>query len=290
MKVTGGCHCGSLTRPKSIRRLSGSALDRAGLWRSVLHTRRWMAQIECVMGVADDRTYLQQRSNRLRRVLRAGHAAVHSSTTTSSPTAGRPVGAGRGDGHRCRPAALAIVSPSGSVIGGDVSPNMLGMARKRLASLPVRLGQFDAHDLPFPEGSFDGVICQLGLMFFDDPLRALREFRRVLRPGGRAAVSVNSTPERPLFLRVGAAIAEHVPAGFQEVSVSTETREIGFVSFDGYFSGIEKGCHDRGQEYVRLPEELRHRVRADVRRGLSLPSDDVAFTINMELLIGCGRA
>ena len=77
-------------------------------------------------------------------------------------------------------AALAVVGPSGSVIGGDVSLNMLDVARKRLANLPVRLEQFDAHTLPFSDGSFDAVICQLGLMFFDDPLRALREFRRVL--------------------------------------------------------------------------------------------------------------
>lgn len=95
-------------------------------------------------------------------------------------------------------AALAIVGASGSVIGGDVSPNMLDVTRKRLANLPVRLEQFDAHNLPFADGSFDGVICQLGLMFFDDPVRALWEFRRVLRPGGRAVVSVNSTPDRSL--------------------------------------------------------------------------------------------
>ena len=43
-------------------------------------------------------------------------------------------------------AALAVVGPSGSVIGGDVSLNMLDVARKRLANLPVRLEQFDAHD------------------------------------------------------------------------------------------------------------------------------------------------
>jgi ubiquinone/menaquinone biosynthesis C-methylase UbiE len=206
------------------------------------------------------------------------------------------------------------VGPSGSVIGGDVSPNMLDVARKRLAHLPIILVQFDAHDLPFAEGSFDAVICQLGLMFFDDPERALREFRRVLRPGGRAAVSVNSTPESSLFLRVGAVIARHVPAkaeiftrpfsirdagrlrglfdnaGFQNINVSVATRDIGFASFDDYFSGIVKGATISGQEYIILPEELRRRVRADVRSSLSLPSVDGAFSIKMELLVGSGSA
>jgi ubiquinone/menaquinone biosynthesis C-methylase UbiE len=211
-------------------------------------------------------------------------------------------------------AALAIVGPSGSVIGGDVSPNMLDVARKRLANQPIRLEHFDAHNLPFADGTFDTVICQLGLMFFDDPVRALRESRRVLRPGGRAAVSINSMPENSLFLRVGAVIARHVPAkaemftrpfsirdaarlhglfdiaGFREISVTKETREIGFASFDDYFGGIEKGATISGQEYVLLPEILRRRVREDVRRGLPVPSVDGAFTIEMELLIGSGSA
>jgi ubiquinone/menaquinone biosynthesis C-methylase UbiE len=211
-------------------------------------------------------------------------------------------------------AALAVVGPSGSVIGGDVSPNMLDIARKRLANLPVTLQQADAHNLPFADGSFDAVICQLGLMFFDDPVRALHEFRRVLRPGSRAAVSVNSTPDHSLFLRVGAVMARHIPAkaemftrpfsirnaarlhglfdnaGFREIEVTRETREIGFASFDDYFSGIERGATISGQEYVLLPEELKHRVREDVRRGLPLPIDDGAFSIEMELLIGCGIA
>jgi SAM-dependent methyltransferase len=59
-------------------------------------------------------------------------------------------------------AVLAFVGRSGSVIGGDVSPNMLDFARNRLANLPVPLEHFDARNLPFADGSFDAVICSLG--------------------------------------------------------------------------------------------------------------------------------
>ena len=95
-------------------------------------------------------------------------------------------------------------------------------------------------------------------------------------PGGRTAVAVNSTPERSLFTRIGTVIGEHVPAkaeqlnryasirtgerlgmllrgaGFAEVEVYSETRRFSFASFDDYFSGIEAGAGNPGQEYVKL--------------------------------------
>ena len=53
-----------------------------------------------------------------------------------------------------------------------------------------------ALDLPFPAEKFDLVLCQLGLQFFPDQGRALREMRRVLSPSGRVALSVYSPIER----------------------------------------------------------------------------------------------
>ena len=54
----------------------------------------------------------------------------------------------------------------------------LGTAR------PVEWRQADGMRLPFPDGSFDAVICQFGVMFFPDKSKAFSEARRVLRPGG----------------------------------------------------------------------------------------------------------
>ena len=55
-------------------------------------------------------------------------------------------------------------------------------------------------------------MCSLGLMFFPDASRGLAEFRRVLRPGGRAAVSVNTVPQRSYNTRIKLAIARHGPS------------------------------------------------------------------------------
>jgi ubiquinone/menaquinone biosynthesis C-methylase UbiE len=63
---------------------------------------------------------------------------------------------------------------------------------------PIDWIEGSALDLPFPAGTFDLVLCQLGLQFFPDQGRALREMRRVLSPSGSVALSVYSPVERTL--------------------------------------------------------------------------------------------
>ena len=94
-------------------------------------------------------------------------------------------------------AALAAVGPTGHVVAADVSPAMAEKARERLGKAPnASVSVEDGQALSFADCSFDVVLCNLGLMFFSDPVRGLSEFRRVLRPGGRVAVSVNTVVER----------------------------------------------------------------------------------------------
>lgn len=85
-------------------------------------------------------------------------------------------------------AAAARVGPTGAATGLDVNPVMLAVARAHAPEIEWREGRAEA--LPFAEASFDAVLCQFGLMFFDDRVGALREMQRVLRPGGTLAVAV----------------------------------------------------------------------------------------------------
>ena len=106
--------------------------------------------------------------------------------------------------------AAAKVGPSGAVSGLDIHPGMISEARQVCADQP----QFswhvaDAQSLPLPEESFDVVLCQMGLQFMPGKLAALREMRRVLKPGGRLLVNVPG-PMPDLFAVLTDALTRHV--------------------------------------------------------------------------------
>jgi ubiquinone/menaquinone biosynthesis C-methylase UbiE len=84
--------------------------------------------------------------------------------------------------------AARRVAPGGTVTGLDRNEGMLAVARRKAPGIGWRQGM--AESLPFPDGTFDAVLSQFGLMFFEDRAQALREMARVTRPGGRIAVAV----------------------------------------------------------------------------------------------------
>lgn len=84
--------------------------------------------------------------------------------------------------------ALNLVGDSGRVVGLDVDQSMLEVARRSERRVEWKIA--DAAALPFDDESFDVVVCQAGLMFFADQVKAMTEVRRVLRSDGRAVVHV----------------------------------------------------------------------------------------------------
>ena len=114
-------------------------------------------------------------------------------------------------------AAAEIVGERGRLLSTDFSPEMVEIARRRGAELGLRNVDYrviDAERIELDADSVDGVLCQSGYMLMADPAAALSETRRVLRSGGRLALSVWGAPEgNPWASIAGRFLVErgHVP-------------------------------------------------------------------------------
>jgi demethylmenaquinone methyltransferase/2-methoxy-6-polyprenyl-1,4-benzoquinol methylase len=98
--------------------------------------------------------------------------------------------------------ALELVRQKGcSVVGADQSPQMLDEARRRLLLAAeterIRLVEASAQELPFEDGSFDGLTAAYLLRYLDDLPAGLAELARVLRPGATAALLDFGVPSAP---------------------------------------------------------------------------------------------
>jgi SAM-dependent methyltransferase len=121
--------------------------------------------------------------------------------------------------------AAARVGVSGEVTGLDALAGMLEVARAvgQPADPAIDWVEADAQALPLPDASFDVVMCQQGLQFFPDKLRALEEARRVLAPDGRLALSVwRGIDHSPAVAALQTALEVHAPevAGFLPLAFS----------------------------------------------------------------------
>jgi SAM-dependent methyltransferase len=107
--------------------------------------------------------------------------------------------------------ATEMVAPGGTVISTDFVPEMVSAAQQRAQALGVenvRFRQLDAQSIDFDAASLDGVLCRWGYMLMADGEAALRETRRVLKPGARVALAVHAAPEyNPWMALIGRELA-----------------------------------------------------------------------------------
>jgi ubiquinone/menaquinone biosynthesis C-methylase UbiE len=213
--------------------------------------------------------------------------------------------------------AVQIVGDIGFVVGVDISLEMLTSRHARLDAPMYWSVNADGQALPFKNGAFDAVVCQLGLQFFPSPAAGLSEFRRVVRAGGTVAVCVNATPDRlPMWGILSDAMDRFLTqeqrnvlamswsladpellkglfrdAGFEGIRVEPIRREGTIDGFDDYWAPIEEGVGQIPQTYHALDAADRSSVREEVHARLAqYETPDGKMTMAVEMLICCGRA
>jgi ubiquinone/menaquinone biosynthesis C-methylase UbiE len=200
--------------------------------------------------------------------------------------------------------AAERVGPSGEVTAVDINPEILAMGRSLppVVGAPIDWRDGSAEGLPLPDGSFDAVLCQLGLQFFPDRLTALREMRRVLSPTGRVVASVyGPIAQNPANHALSDALDDRVAigasrtkrsehalgdptelaelvakAGFADVSVATDAITIDYDS-PAEFVRIQLTATPLARLFADTPaaerERIMREVTADVQAGLAPYTD-----------------
>jgi SAM-dependent methyltransferase len=193
--------------------------------------------------------------------------------------------------------AAATLGDDGRLISTDFSREMVEVARRRGTQL--RLGNvdyrvIDAERIELDSGSVDGVLCQSTYMLAADPAAALAETRRVLRPGGRLALSVWGAPERNPWASIGGMILierGHMPppepgapgvfsmaseertrallndAGFTSVRTEEVPVRFGFRDLDDYEQWVLDVAGPFATVVRGLPEDEREVLRERLREA-----------------------
>jgi ubiquinone/menaquinone biosynthesis C-methylase UbiE len=213
-----------------------------------------------------------------------------------------------GTGQLAFPAARAV-GARGSVLGVDLSQRMVDAARRRSQHRRppnTRFLRMDAQRLALPDARFDVALCSLGLMYLPDPGQALREMRRVLRPGGRLALSVWGERARcgwaALFEIVDAEVASEVcplffglgredalarlciDTGLQQVR--QQRLSVALTYADG-----DEACRAAfvggpvALAWSRFSQAARDRVRARYLDGLAAWRDGAGYRVPAEFVI-----
>jgi SAM-dependent methyltransferase len=216
-------------------------------------------------------------------------------------------------------AAARRVGPSGHVLATDIAPALLERAAADaraagLSNLATRELDGEALDV-LPAASFDAAISRVGLIYFPDQQRALAGMRHALKPGGRVAAIVYSTPDRNGFFSIpvklireraklpaplpgqpgpfslggdGVLQAAFAKAGLRDIEVRKVPSPVRLPSAAECVRFERESFGALHQMMVSLTLPQRDAVWSDIERALSEFETDDGFVGPCEMLVGVG--
>ena len=220
------------------------------------------------------------------------------------------VACGTGIGARI---AAEAVAPNGKVVGLDIDPGMVEVARRLAEGLGAATEWHcgSAIEIPFADETFDLCLCLQGLQFFPDRAQGFSELRRVLRPTGRLVASIWGPIEHNkghLALvqalekqNVDAAAAKRPfsfsdaeeikviagRAGFPAVEIQTEERLSRFPSVEGFIDSLASGAPSTRHALAQLLDEGRQDLVKDVKEILEpyVKENELNFPMRTHVVI-----
>jgi ubiquinone/menaquinone biosynthesis C-methylase UbiE len=208
--------------------------------------------------------------------------------------------------------AAERLGDSGSLLGTDVNPGMLEVARSVADGARIKWHEADAESLPFADESFDVVLCQMGLQFIPNKLASLREMRRVLASGGRAVLNLPGPEPEPMAVFADA-LARHVDpkvasflhlvfslyepdevreimgsAGFRDIDVRRATKELRVPPPEQFMWQYIHSTPIAGV-LAELDEERRAALERDVCTQWLEYCADGAMTLQVGMTTAIGR-
>ena len=211
-----------------------------------------------------------------------------------------------------------IVGPSGHVTATDLGPGMIAFAEELAKSKGLRNTDFrvvDVEALLFPDRSFDVVSSRFGVMFFTDQVKAFRECRRVLKPGGRVAFVVWGKREQPFLGATVGILTKYVEAPTPDPDaphafmfgerglLESRLKAAGFADVREEVRTVTGRWQGTPEEYwqqftevaapfrpliAKLTPETRAKAEAEIFAGLRKIHDGKALTMPLEIVIGTG--
>jgi SAM-dependent methyltransferase len=210
------------------------------------------------------------------------------------------------------------VGPTGYVLATDISANLLGFAAEAarqvgLANIETR--EMDGENLDLEADSFDAVISRVGLIYFPDQQKALTGMRRALKPGGKIAAIVYSTPDNNAFFSIPVSIIRrraHLPppmpgqpgpfslggpgvleqaytkAGFRDVQTRSVVAPLHLTSTEEYVRFARESFGALHQMLAGLNPAEREATWEEIALALRAFETTAGFAGPCELIIGTG--